>query len=141
MATKMKESMEKMPGMSWVTGQDDAKSKVGAGAFLVGFVIAIIGGIFAADNGGVIALLVILGLIIGFLNVTAKEIIPFLIATTALVLIGTSDAFEPLNRVIAGFGDRIDDVVGMIAIFAAPAAVIQALMAFIAIAKPGEGVE
>ncbi|MBM4406765.1 MAG: hypothetical protein FJ039_11440 [Chloroflexi bacterium] len=141
MATKMKDSMERMPGMSWVAGHEDAKGKVGAGAFLIGFIISIIGGIFAADNGGLIALLVILGLLVGFLNVTAREIIPFLIAATALVIIGTSDVFEPLNRVIGGFGDRIDDVVTMIAIFAAPAAVVQALLAYVAIAKPGEGVE
>ncbi len=45
---------------------------VGGLAFLVGFILALVGGIVARDNGGIILALVILGIIVLVLNITAN---------------------------------------------------------------------
>ncbi|MBM3943430.1 MAG: hypothetical protein FJ316_11020 [SAR202 cluster bacterium] len=107
-------------------------------AFIAGYVLAIIGGIWVPSNQAIILLLVILGLIVGLLNVTGKEIIPYIIAAIALIIVGNFDAFSPLNRVWAGFGDKLNDIVGMMAIFSAPAAVIQAIRAGVVLARPDD---
>ncbi|MBI2872416.1 MAG: hypothetical protein HYY00_04410 [Chloroflexi bacterium] len=109
----------------------------GAVSFIAGYGIAVIGGIWWPDSSGLIATLVIMGLIVGVFNVTAREVVTYLIAAIALVLVGNLHAFTPLNSVVGGLGDRVNDVVGMMAIFTAPAAVIQAVRAGVAMARPG----
>ena len=59
---------------------------VGSWAFLVGIVIAIVAG-FWDLNPVVTAALVVLGMIVGILNVTGKETTPFLLATVSLVIV------------------------------------------------------
>ena len=112
-------------------------SIIGAVAFLSGYVMAIITGIWWPDNSGLIATLVILGLIVGLLNVTAGEIVPYLVAAIALVLICSADVFTPLNLVVDGMGERVNTIVRTMAIFTAPAAVLQAVRAGIILARPG----
>ena len=106
-------------------------------AFIAGYAIAVIAGIWWPDQAGLIAILVLLGLVVGLLNITGREIIPYLVAAIALVLVGTQGVFDPLNLAVAGLGDRVNDVVAMLAIFTAPAAVIQAIKAGIVLARPG----
>lgn len=79
-----------------------------------------------------------MGLIVGIFNVTAREVVTYLIAAIALVLVGNTQVFTPLNSVVGGLGDRVNDVVGMMAIFTAPAAVIQAIRAGVVMARPGK---
>jgi hypothetical protein len=106
--------------------------KIGNWAFILGVIVAIIAGVFASQvvaYAGLIGLfLVILGIIVGLLNIEDKEIMPFLIAVIALVVVGNVRAFEVLNEVIAGLGTIIYAIVANIALFAAPAAVIVALV-------------
>ena len=113
-------------------------SVVGAAAFLSGYIIALIAGIWWPETGGLIATLVILGLIVGFLNVTNREVVPYLVAAIALILIGGTQVFTPLNLVIDGLGEDVNQIVRMMAIFTAPAAVVQAIRAGMVLARPGE---
>ena len=106
-------------------------------AFIAGYAIAVITGIWWTDNAGLIATLVLLGLIVGLLNITGREIIPYLVAAIALVLVGNFEAFEPLNLAVSGLGDKVNDIVALLAIFTAPAAVVQAIKAGIVLARPG----
>ncbi len=108
-------------------------------AFIAGYVLSIIAGIWAPDHGVLILILVLLGVIVGLLNITGKEIIPYLVAAIALIVVGNLEAFSPLNRVWDGLGDGINDIVGMMATFSAPAAVIQAIRAGVALARPSDG--
>lgn len=63
----------------------------GSWAFLVGFILALIFGAFGAVD--VLAwLLVVLGLVVGFLNITDKETKPFLLAGTVLVIVSALGA-------------------------------------------------
>ena len=67
---------------------------VGAYAFLVGVVLAIILGIFNKSLGSTqtytvfYTLLVVLGLIVGFLNTGDKDTMTFLLASVSLVIVG-----------------------------------------------------
>ncbi|MBI2165486.1 MAG: hypothetical protein HYU29_03670 [Chloroflexi bacterium] len=112
-------------------------SVAGAACFAAGYITAVIGGIWWPDNAGLIATLVIMGVIVGLLNITSREIMPYLVAAIALVLVGNTEAFTPLNQVAIGLGDRVNEIVRMMAIFTAPAAVIQAVRAGVVLAKPG----
>jgi hypothetical protein len=107
-------------------------------AFFAGYIIAIIGGIWAPENSGLILTLVILGIIVGLLNITGREIIPYLVAAIALVVVGNLNAFEALNHVRNGLGDDVNEIVRLMAVFTAPAAVIQAIRAGMVLAKPGD---
>jgi len=106
-------------------------------SFFAGYTIALVAGIWWPENGALITLLVVMGLLVGLFNVTAKEIVPYLVAAIALVLVGTSNVFEPLNNVRAGLGNDIDNVVRLMAVFTAPAAAVQAIRAGMALARPG----
>lgn len=100
--------------------------KVGHYSFLAGIALAIIAGIatdlIAANI--VVMVLVILGLIVGFLNVTAKETTEFLIATVALMLAGSAEL-----TIIPAVGGYLAAILGNIVVFVAPAALIVALKA------------
>lgn len=114
--------------MSW--------QKIGEWSFFVCVIIAVLGGIFAPNNGGMTLALVILGIIVGVINITEKETAPYLIATIALIAAGTA-GFEVLDNITGqlAIGTRIDDVLNYISNFVAPAAVIVALKAIWGMAK------
>ncbi|MEK6845562.1 MAG: hypothetical protein AABY26_02285, partial [Nanoarchaeota archaeon] len=59
-------------------------------AFFVGLLIAIVAGLFRNVVGPevLVTTLVILGLLVGLFNLTAKETTPFLVASIALMLAG-----------------------------------------------------
>lgn len=114
-----------------------ALSIAAAISFIAGYLIALIAGIWFPENDGLIATLVIMGVLVGLMNITGREIIPYLVAAIALVLVGNVGAFTPLNDVKGGLGDTVNDIVGMMALFTAPAAVVQAIRAGIVLATPG----
>ena len=111
-----------------------ALGHIGFSAFALGLLIAIVAGIFAPSNAVIIIILVILGLIIGALNITGKEIVPFMVATIALVVV--VGVFEPIRA--GDIGTVLDDILNLIATLMAPAAVIVAVRALWAIGFPGE---
>ena len=121
--------------------------KMGEWAYLVSVVVAVLAGIGAAAGFGasswIAVLLVVLGAVVGLLNISEKETTSFLVATVALVVAslganvsGTAGTFLPLN-VIPGLGTLINAIVANIAIFAAPAAIIVAVQAIMNLASNG----
>jgi hypothetical protein len=120
-------------------------ANAGEWAYLISVVIAVLAGIAAAAGFGasswVAVLLVVLGAVVGLLNISEKETTSFLVATVALVvaslganLAGTAGTFTPLN-VIPGLGTLINAIVANIAIFAAPAAIIVAIKSIMNLAS------
>ena len=109
-------------------------SKIGFWAFIIGLVLAVVAGIFWEAEQWVMICLIILGLIIGFLNITAKEIMLFLVATVALMVAGR--VFEPLT--FASLGKTLDDILAYVATLMAPAAIIASIKALWAVGKPGD---
>ncbi len=122
-----------------------ALALVGKIGFVVGIAIAIIGGIWGGDalpeHGWVIWLLLIAGIIIGLLNVTAKEASTVLTAAVALIILSIWGPYglEPVAEHVSQ--DLANEVLGIVYCFGllmAPAAIIVAIKAVIATAKPGD---
>lgn len=115
--------------------------KIGAYAFMLGVIIAILAGIatgFVATYTGIITLvLVVLGLIVGYLNISDKEIVPFMVAAIGLIVAGSAK-LSAIDSVIAGLGTTLDAILGNIIVFVAPAAIIVGLKTVYALAKTSE---
>jgi len=122
-------------------------SKIGEWSFVIGIVIAIIIGIVVGDinqlveqaksgqyagTGWFVLLLVVLGLIVGLLNVTEKETTPFLVAAAALLITGT---VGDTLLVIPTIGKYLVGIVTGISVFVVPAAIVVAIKAIRSLAK------
>lgn len=84
--------------------------------------------------------MLILGVIVGLVSVTAKEVQPFLIATIALMVarigIGTEfDVWGPLGEIHMLLPYWATEILNYIVAFVAPAAVIIAIKAVFALTK------
>jgi len=99
--------------------------KIGGWAFIIGLVIAILVGLFSSTSMVIVAVLVVLGLIVGFLNVTDKETVSFLIASIALMAAGSAN--------LGVLWANLSNVLSNISIFVAPAAIIVAFKAIYAL--------
>jgi len=128
-----------------------AKSKhgknIGSWAFIIGFVIAVIAGLIAGIQvvspsfmagtdiiGASTGLLVIIGVIVGLVNVSGKESVSFLIAAIAITVAPTGFSAMARATSIVGVGTGLSMIAsfltklsGAIAVFVAPAAIIVAL--------------
>lgn len=114
-------------------------------AFLAGVVLALLLGVLSSTlpTGTapvVIMVLVLLGIIVGLVNVTVKEAQTFLVATIALLLAAT--AWTPLITILSIFGDMGTTValwmggfVTHLVAFISPAAFIVALKTIYLLAK------
>lgn len=116
--------------------------ELGKWCFIIGVIIALIIGIGAATVGwptGVtlnwlILLLVVLGLIVGFANITAKEATPFLIAAVALLIANTA-GLANINTLIPYLGSILAGIVSNLLIMVAPAALVVAVKGFYEMSK------
>ena len=107
---------------------------IGFSAFIVGMIIAIVAGALGWQYDWVVLVLVLLGITIGVLNITSKEIIPLLLATIALVVVG--GVFAPIKTL--GIGSILDSILSLVATLMAPAAVIAAIKALWYVGFPKE---
>ena len=107
--------------------------KIGAYAFIAGVIIAVIAGFVSLDATLVAEALVVLGIVVGLLNVTGKETNAFLMSTVALVIVsyfaGTGFSIVPV------IGAQLQAILFNIMTFVAPAAIIVALRQIYGIAK------
>jgi hypothetical protein len=123
-------------------GKTNVLSTVGFWAFIVGLAIAVVVGIMAALGIAgaimwpIIMILIILGLVVGFLNITAKEILLFLVATIALMVAG--GVFAPLATPGINIGNILDNILALVATLMAPAAIVAAIKALWAVGRPGD---
>jgi uncharacterized membrane protein len=116
-----------------------SNNKVGAWAFLVGLVLAIIMGIFGA-NQLVLALLVIIGIVVGILNVTVKETSKFLLAGAVLVIVSSMGqiALSAFRAVAVGtfdIGGILANILNALLILFVPTTIIVALKSVFEIAR------
>ena len=93
-------------------------------SFFVGLLIAIIAGFFHKfiDPQILVTTLVVLGLIVGLFNLTAKETMPFLVAAIALMLAGIVNL-----GLIPGVGFYLRSILSNIVVFVVPGAIIVGL--------------
>jgi hypothetical protein len=107
--------------------------ELGHWSFIAGVLLAILAGLLgtaliSADT--VAMILVVLGVVVGFLNISEKEVSSFLIAAIALLLTGAA-GLETLLVV----GPYLGPILTNIATFVAPAVVIVALKAVYELGK------
>ncbi|MBT7902426.1 hypothetical protein HN587_01085 [Candidatus Woesearchaeota archaeon] len=100
--------------------------KHGHYAFIAGILLAIIAALFQTTSSWVVLVLVALGLIVGFLNVNAKETTAFLIAVIALIAAGSANLIV-LNTIFDPLGTTLSSMLTFIKVFVAPAAIVVAL--------------
>lgn len=98
--------------------------QIGGWSFIAGVAIAVISAFVAVPYAAL--LLVVLGLIVGFLNVKDKDIGSFLIATIALLVAGL--AGQNLST-IPQVGTYLASILNSIQAFVAPAAIVAGLKA------------
>lgn len=105
--------------------------QIGHVAFIVGIVVAILAAFINALRGDVsVWIMVILGVVVGLLNITAKEVGVFLIATVALIVAASASALS-----LAVIWPTLTTILGNVIIFVAPAAIIVSLKAIYALAE------
>lgn len=101
-------------------------------AFLVGAVLAILVGIGQAaqadfvTSAAIPVILVLLGLVVGFVNITTKEAISFLVAAIALIALGGA-GLNAIDSLIPKLGTLLAQAVQAFAFFVGAAAVVVAV--------------
>ena len=112
--------------MNMAAKKNEDVSKVGEWAFLGGVVLAVLVGLVPGVlPGNLVGLvLVVLGILVGLINIGAKETHSFLLASVALLVAGTAGL-----QTLPVVGSMVNVVLTNIVSFVAPAAVIVALKA------------
>lgn len=105
--------------------------KIGTWSFLIGIFIAVLAG-FWELNLLVVSILILLGLIVGFLNVTGEETTPFLLATVSLVIVAAVG--EGVLEKVEVIGPILERVLTTFITFIIPATVIVACKAIYSLA-------
>ena len=121
------------------------ENSVGAWAFLIGVVLAIVIGIgttlipipelsrFSAQIYGV---LVLLGLVVGAMNVTSKDTHTFMVAGAVLVIVSKFGMESVTGSLIGiGIGDAVSSTFAALLALFVPATIIVALKVVFSIAK------
>ena len=103
--------------------------KVGRWAFIGGLGLAVLAGLFVVDVYWVTWVLAVLGLVVGFLNITTKETQGFLLPAVALAL--SASAVQSLP--VVGF--VVTNVLSNALIFIAAAMLVVAIRALLETAR------
>jgi len=108
---------------------------LGSLSFLFGAVIAVLVGVInpGAANASLTSLLILLGIVVGFLNVTTKETNSFLLATVSLVIVAALGG-AVLGQV-AFVGNYLEGVLMAILTFVIPATIIVAIKSIYSLAE------
>ncbi len=107
---------------------------LGGWAFLIGALVALILGALpsTAFQPWVVGLLLILGILVGFLNISDKEIVAYLVACVAFLVAAT--VFSATVGSVSGGFEWLARMLTHIAVFVVPAAIIASLKAIFALA-------
>ncbi len=114
--------------------------------FLIGVVLAIIIGLSASSllsfsavtkySAQIYAVLIILGLIVGFLNITSKESHTFMLAGTVLVIVSRFGMESVRGSLIGiGVGDVVTSTFAALLALFVPATIVVALKTVFSIAN------
>ncbi|TSC74825.1 MAG: hypothetical protein G01um101430_744 [Parcubacteria group bacterium Gr01-1014_30] len=101
---------------------------VGHWTFVLGLILSVIAG-FGGEIPALTAVLVVLGLIVGFLNVTEKESTPFLVGVIALMLVGSA------GLGVVRYADWLVPILNNIVAFVAAAGLVVAVKQVLSIAR------
>jgi uncharacterized membrane protein len=102
---------------------------LGSWAFLIGVILAIILGLFGAITSTIAIILVLIGLVIGLLNIGSDEVQPFLMSGAVLII---ASAFGQQVVATVGFLDNILEALLLVFV---PATIIVALKNVFSLAR------
>ena len=102
---------------------------IGAWAFLIGVILAVIIGLFSLESNLALGILVVLGVIVGVLNVGDEDVKSFLLAGAVLVIVSYMGAS------VLGAIPILGSILNSLLVLFVPATIIVALKAVFSIAK------
>lgn len=121
------------------------ENSLGAWAFLLGVILAVIIGLSASlisipvlttYNKAIYGILVILGLIVGFMNVTGRDSEIFMLSGTVLVIVSKFGMDSVSGSLIGiGVGNIVTSIFGALLVLFVPATIVVALKTVFSIAK------
>ena len=103
--------------------------KVGRWAFIAGIVLAVLAGLFVVDVSWVAWVLAVLGLVVGFLNVSTTDPQGFLLPAVALTLSASA------VRSLPGFGFVLTNILTNVVAFVGAAMLVVAIRALLETGK------
>jgi hypothetical protein len=106
--------------------------QVGKWAFIAGMVVAVLAGLLVVPYTALV--LFVLGLVVGFLNVTVKETEKFLMAAIALIVLGVA-SIQTLSVLGVVVSDIINAVLANFIAFVGASALVVSVKAVIEIGK------
>ena len=113
----------------------------GAWAFLVGVILALAVGVLSAYlgelNAFILAILVLLGLVVGFVNVSPKDQHTFLIAAVSLVIVSFAgtEAVKGIELLNIEIGSMVSSTLGALLVMLVPATIIVAIKSLFSISQ------
>ncbi|MBI5072333.1 hypothetical protein HZA99_00790 [Candidatus Woesearchaeota archaeon] len=126
-----KEKTEQRMEVQTMENKHTLVQKIGSWSFLVGIVIAMAAG-FWELNALIVSVLIVLGMIVGFLNVTGEETTPFLLATVSLVIVAAIG--QGVLGQVSDIGPKLQHVLATFITFIIPATIIVACKAIYSLA-------
>ena len=111
----------------------------GARAFLAGVILALAVGILSASLGSlnavILAVLVILGLFVGFINVEPGDVNKFLMAGVSLVIVSFAgiEAISNIEFLEIDIGNIVASILGALLVLLVPATIIVAIKSLFSI--------
>jgi len=109
--------------------KEGSGNKLGAWAFLIGVVLAVVLGALGKVEGTVVTVLVAIGLIVGLLNVKDEETTPFLFAGVSMVIVSA------LGGSVLGTISWVASILTALNAIFVPATIIVALKTVFGLAK------
>ncbi len=113
----------------------------GAWGFLVGIILALAVGIFSAKigelSGTITGVLVILGLMVGFINVSPKDQNTFLVTAVSLVIVSFAGAegISGIEFLNIGIGNIVSSTLGALLVMLVPATIVVAIKSLFSISQ------
>ena len=114
---------------------------VGAWAFLIGIVLALLGGvlssIFGYWNPIVLGLLMVLGLVVGFIGVAPNDVQKFLTAAVSLVIVSYAGSAGVRNIEFLEWqiGNVVSSTLGALLVLLVPATVVVAIRSLFSVSQ------
>ena len=113
----------------------------GAWGFLVGIILALAVGILSASlgelSGYILGILVILGLMVGFINVSPKDQNTFLMTAVSLVIVSFAGAegISGIEFLNIGIGNMVSSTLGALLVMLVPATIVVAIKSLFSISQ------
>ena|SRR3989344_835693 len=102
---------------------------IGGWAFLIGVVLAVVLGFLGNINSTMAIILVIIGIVIGLLNIADKESAPFLMSGAVLVIVSA------FGQNALGVVEKVSDIVDALLILFVPATIVVAVRHVLTLAR------